>query len=62
VRVHARLEGAAPEAVSRAVVQAGLDLCAMQSVSTGLEAVFLRLSSGGSMGRSQPPATPGGAA
>jgi ABC-2 type transport system ATP-binding protein len=62
VRVSARLDGAAPEAVSRAVIQAGLGLCAMQSVSTGLEAVFLRLSAGHGAARSQPAQSAGSAA
>jgi hypothetical protein len=39
-----QVEDAAREEVSRAIVQAGLGLLAMQGESSGLEAVFLQLS------------------
>ncbi len=41
-----RVPEAAREAVSRAIVQAGLGLIGMKSVTTGLESIFLQLSSG----------------
>jgi ABC-2 type transport system ATP-binding protein len=46
LRAHLQLEDGAREAVSRAIVQAGLGLLSMHTPSTGLEAVFLQLSSG----------------
>jgi hypothetical protein len=39
-----RIDDAAREKVSSAVVRAGLGLCAMHAPSTGLEAIFLDLS------------------
>jgi ABC-2 type transport system ATP-binding protein len=45
VRASLHVEDAQREAVSRAVVQAGLGLNAMYTESTGLEALFLQLSS-----------------
>jgi ABC-2 type transport system ATP-binding protein len=45
VKASLQVEDAQREAVSRAVVQAGLGLHAMYSESTGLEALFLQLSS-----------------
>jgi ABC-2 type transport system ATP-binding protein len=39
-----RVDDGAREQVSRAVVQAGLGLCGMQALSTGLESIFLELS------------------
>jgi ABC-2 type transport system ATP-binding protein len=50
LRATLRADDAARERVSRAVVQAGLGLLAMQSVATGLESIFLELS-----GASAPP-------
>jgi ABC-2 type transport system ATP-binding protein len=46
--VHVRLSAAdsARELVSRAVVEAGLGLLSMRSVTTGLESIFVKLSSG----------------
>ncbi len=44
VRATLQLGEGAPEQVSRAVVEAGLGLVGMQTVSTGLESVFLELS------------------
>ena len=46
VRASAQVDDAARDQVSRAIVQAGLGLLSMHSESTGLEAVFLQLSSG----------------
>lgn len=45
VRASLQVEDAQREAVSRSVVQAGLGLVAMYTESTGLEALFLQLSS-----------------
>jgi ABC-2 type transport system ATP-binding protein len=45
VRASLQVEDAQREAVSRAVVQAGLGLVAMYTESTGLEALFLQLQS-----------------
>lgn len=45
IRASLQVEDAHREAVSRAVVQAGLGLVAMYTESTGLEALFLQLSS-----------------
>lgn len=39
-----RVDDAARERISRAVVQAGLGLCSMHASATGLEAIFLELS------------------
>jgi ABC-2 type transport system ATP-binding protein len=47
-----RVDDAARDKVSRAVVQAGLGLLGMQALSTGLEAIFLELS--GAPAASQP--------
>jgi ABC-2 type transport system ATP-binding protein len=52
-----RLDGEVRDKVSRAVVQAGLGLLGMQTVSSGLEAIFLELS-GAASARSLPPAPP----
>jgi ABC-2 type transport system ATP-binding protein len=64
VKASLHVEDAQREAVSRAVVQAGLGLHAMYSESTGLEALFLQLSSAaaaassGGRGSADQPATP----
>jgi hypothetical protein len=52
--LHAQLEvpDSAREQVSRAIVEAGLGLLAMHEHSTGLEAVFLQLSSSAANGGS----------
>jgi len=50
VRAQIEIEDAAREQVSRAIVEAGLGLLSMQGQSTGLEAVFLQLSSGADAG------------
>jgi ABC-2 type transport system ATP-binding protein len=44
MRVTVRVDDAAREKVSRAVVQADLGLLSMESVSSGLEGIFLQLS------------------
>jgi ABC-2 type transport system ATP-binding protein len=56
-----RVDDAARDKVSRAVVQAGLGLLAMQSASTGLESIFLELS-GARAPESLPPPPAGVAA
>jgi len=57
LRVQLEVDDNAREEVSRAIVGAGLGLLAMQSQSTGLEAVFLQLSAAHQASpRSQPPA------
>lgn len=48
VRASIEVDDAAREQVSRAIFEAGLGLLAMHGQSTGLEAVFLQLSSSGS--------------
>jgi ABC-2 type transport system ATP-binding protein len=45
IRASAQVDDAARDQVSRAIVQAGLGLLSMHTESTGLEAVFLQLSS-----------------
>jgi ABC-2 type transport system ATP-binding protein len=50
------VEDAAREEVSRAIVQAGLGLLGMHGHSTGLEAVFLQLSSSAAAKSDMPPA------
>lgn len=54
VKVQLRVADSGREGVSRAVVQAGLGLLAMRPLATGLEGVFVSLSSGTSM--APPPA------
>jgi hypothetical protein len=44
-----RIDDAARDRVSRAVVQAGLGLLSMQATSTGLETIFLELSGSASI-------------
>jgi ABC-2 type transport system ATP-binding protein len=59
VRASMRVDDAARETVSRAIVQAGLGLITMHAESTGLEAVFLTLSQQAGRGAplpSRPPA------
>lgn len=51
LRATVRVDDAARPEVSRAVVGAGLDLLQMQTLSTGLEAVFLELSRVGVAGK-----------
>jgi ABC-2 type transport system ATP-binding protein len=59
VRASLQVDDTAREQVSRAVVQAGLGLLSMHSESTGLEAVFLQLSSAdGAKPASSPPSQP----
>ncbi|HKU41690.1 MAG TPA: ABC transporter ATP-binding protein [Polyangiales bacterium] len=60
VKASLQVEDAQREAVSRAVIQAGLGLHAMYSESTGLEALFLQLSSSAASGGTSaaPAATP----
>ncbi|HEY2734950.1 MAG TPA: ABC transporter ATP-binding protein [Polyangiales bacterium] len=57
VRAILQVDDGAREQVSRAIVQANLGLLSMQIESTGLEAVFLQLSSGNAA-RSGAPAAP----
>ena len=56
-----RVDDAARDRVSRAVVSAGLGLLGMQATSTGLESIFLELS-GANASESIPPATVSGGA
>lgn len=53
VHVQLRVADSSREAVSRAVVQAGLGLLAMRPLATGLEGVFVSLSRGQSIDQSQ---------
>ena len=55
LRASVQVDASAREQVSRAVVEAGLGLLSMHSESSGLEAVFLQLSSGEVGVRSGPP-------
>jgi hypothetical protein len=58
VRANIEIDDAAREQVSRAIFEAGLGLLSMQGQSTGLEAVFLQLSSSGSGQASARPEAP----
>jgi ABC-2 type transport system ATP-binding protein len=59
IRASAQVDDAARDQVSRAIVQAGLGLLSMHTESTGLEAVFLQLSSSDPLKSSgAPPAQP----
>jgi ABC-2 type transport system ATP-binding protein len=67
LRASVQVDPSAREQVSRAVVESGLGLLSMHSESTGLEAVFLKLSSGEGATRmgappTQPPIAPNVAA